>query len=130
MLFAKTRTKNSQSLSSCLYHSTSIDNLTTSDYSLALYHQFGFHQQFIAFELEWWKENGQLASTMLWCSSLGVSVSHVVITIPLAIFEDNTFLCQHAKYPKYIPTTAPGICCTIQLEWCLNVQCATAFHWF
>lgn len=109
MLFAKTKTKNSQSLPSRLYHSASIDSFTTSDYSSALPSITNSVSASSSSLLNW--NGGERtvdspaprpgAPFLMSPSPLSLSLS------PLAIFEDNTFLCQQARYRNSVLQPQP-----------------------
>ena len=109
VLFAKTKTKGSQSLSSRLYHSASIESFTTSDYSSALPSITNSVSASSSSPLNW--NGGERpvdspaprpgAPFLASPSSMSLSLS------PLAIFEDNTFLCQQAKYRNSVLQPQP-----------------------
>ncbi|KIK04016.1 hypothetical protein K443DRAFT_94014 [Laccaria amethystina LaAM-08-1] len=104
MLLAKTKTKDSQSLSSRLYHSTSIDNFTASDYSPSLSSITNSASASISSLLNW---NGGERTVPSPAPRPGapflVSPSPMSLSLsPLTIFENNTFVCQQPKYPNSV----------------------------
>ena len=102
ILFVKTKTKDPQSLSSRLYHSASIDSFTTPDYSSALPSITNSASASSSSLLNWNGGERRVDSPaprpgapfLVSPSPMSLSPS------PLATFEDNTVLCQQAKYPN------------------------------
>lgn len=99
----------SESLPSRLYHSASIDSFTTSDYSSALPSITNSVSASSSSLLNW--NGGERtvdspaprpgAPFLMSPSPLSLSLS------PLAIFEDNTFLCQQARYRNSVLQPQP-----------------------
>ena len=109
VLFAKTKTKGSQSLSSRLYHSASIESFTTSNYSSTLPSITNSVSASSSSPLNW---NGgeRPVDSPAPCPGAPFLASPSPMSLslsPLAIFEDNTFLCQQAKYRNSVLQPQP-----------------------